>query len=877
MPDFARSRPLRLASLLIVLSLVAAPRRARTEDADGAVRRAFALVSEAGAWRIGADALRARGFASPAEVEVTRGGRAVPSVVVGDAVVFVASNPAGPHGRVGLYEVRRRASAARLPALRARRDGESTAGPPVAVATFARDVYHGDLAAGPHEVYGVEGTPTWFLAPLDPQGVAEIDASTSLSMPAAGDGRLLVRVYATHAGRVRLRALIDDEGLGATEVSHAVGGATLAFDVPAAALGDLRRVRLVDESPPLAPPAKDDVTRAYGRMWVDALRVEAPIDGALDASGGPRILHAVPGLSVPAPSAPGGIAAVERDGVAVGAAVVWTTELVAGTDVENGDRVVLTAAPRDLPELRAAPDLPDPLAATRGAAHVIVATPPLVPAARRLAAHRTKEGLPSVVVPSTAIWWHFGAGEASPAALRTFVRTLLAEPQPALRYLVLAGDATFDRIDLAEDPTIPTPMARTKYNGATSSDRLYARALDEGETGGVPVGRLPFRDPAAFSTYVDRLIRYETELPPDPTRRRLRFITSEGRFGALIDGMLESAFRSILTTSIPDVYDVEVTYANLRSNWLWPPRRFADKVVDDLSEGALFVTYVGHGFEKGFDRLRVGRESYPILDMAAVERVDVRGTPPVLLVLACTTAMFDGISGPGVNEALLARPRGPIACWGATRDCHPAANTLLGIEMATSLGKARPGTRLGDLLHEAIERAVRGDGGGRLVRAVMSLMSGQGYDLDPDRLTVEASWMYTLLGDPATRLALVPMDAAIEIVGADGDGIDVVVTASAADGAEVVVKRLRSRGRPVNLGRLKGDPASPDTEAEIRERHARVNDLTLETASAILEGGRARVRIPGAASAGEVVQAVVSDATTLIHGSHALVEADLAR
>lgn len=839
--------------------------------------RAYLVLQEPGAWRISAEALAAHGMPDPTAVEVLRAGRPVPSMAAEGGLVFVAAHVAGPHSRAGLYQLRRRSGPAPAPAYELR-DGASGDGTPVraeAECTWAADLLHGDLAAGPPEVYGVDEVPTWFLAHIDPQATATLESAGRLALPALEDGRLLVRVYATHPGPVRLRAVVDDAGLGAVEVPHAVGGATLAYDVPTDVLASMRRVRLVDESPVLPPPAKDDVTRAYGRLWVDALRTEGLVGGGeVTVRTGPWTFLAAPERELPAPDEPG-YGAVEREGQAVGGAFAWTAGLVPGVAVRPGDRVVATGPARDAPRLVAAPDLPDPLALARGAAHVIVATPPLVDAARTLAAHRTAQGLPSVVVPSGAIWWHLGAGEASPAALRAFVRALMSAAPSTLRYLVLAGDATYDRVDLTDVATIPTPMSRTKYNGATSSDRFYGRPLDDADVGGVPVGRLPFRDPKRFASYVDRLVRYETSLAPDPTRRLLRFVTSEGRFGALVDGMLEMAFRQVIARDIPEAYDLEVTYANLRSDWLWPPRRFADKVVEDLSEGSLFFTYVGHGFEKGFDRLRVGREAFPILDMEAVKRVDVRGTPPVVLVLACTTAMFDGLEGPGVNEALLALPSGPIACWGATRDSHPAANTLFGMELAAGLGLATPGTRLGDLLQAASDRAVLGDGGAQLVRAALRLLSTQGYDLDPERLAVEASWMYTLLGDPATRLALVPGDVQVDVRPTD-EGLAVTVVAPAAEGARVVVRRQRSRAQPARLPRLEQDPASPEAEAAIMERHAQVNDLTLAEVEGKLVGGRCEVVVPGAAQEGEVVQVVVTDATSLHHGGLTLTAEDVA-
>ena len=65
-------------------------------------------------------------------------------------------------------------------------------------------------------------------------------------------------------------------------------------------------------------------------------------------------------------------------------------------------------------------------------------------------------------------------------------------------------------------------------------------------------------------------------------------------------------------------------------------------MIDALNKGSLFFTYVGHGFAQGLDTLRVGGEYFPILNMEDVDRVAIKGTPPAVFVLACTTAMFDG-------------------------------------------------------------------------------------------------------------------------------------------------------------------------------------------------------------------------------------------
>ena len=210
-----------------------------------------------------------------------------------------------------------------------------------------------------------------------------------------------------------------------------------------------------------------------------------------------------------------------------------------------------------------------------------------------------------------------------------------------------------------------------------------------------------------MDAYVDRLIAYETSPPADPSRRLMRFVTNEARFGVLVDRLIETMFRSVLTSNIPAGYDIEVTFASPESPYLWPPPEFDDKVIEGFNDGCLFYTYVGHGFAQGFDSLRVGGRRFPVLHVDGADRVRCRQTPPAVFVVACTTATFDDPRSLGIGETLLANPAGPIAYWGATRICHPAANALLGRAIARHMSREEGRWRLGDILQHAARRGAR--------------------------------------------------------------------------------------------------------------------------------------------------------------------------
>src|SRR5205085_4559879 len=98
---------------------------------------------------------------------------------------------------------------------------------------------------------------------------------------------------------------------------------------------------------------------------------------------------------------------------------------------------------------------PDPVAAVRGADEWIVSTAALLPGAKRLAAHRAATGVRAVVLPWADLVEDAGGNAEVPVLaglLRLSARAVGAKP----RFVLLCGDATFDRDDLVKEETIPT-------------------------------------------------------------------------------------------------------------------------------------------------------------------------------------------------------------------------------------------------------------------------------------------------------------------------------------------------------------------------------------------------------------------------------------
>ncbi len=767
-------RLLPLVALLALLVLApAAPGDARPA-AD--VRVGRIVLADPGTYRLEPGQLRELGIEDPLRVDVRRAGKPVPQwrdVSVAKVSGCVVFAARAPRADHGRYAVYEVWQLAR----------PASPTPADAPEGFrkrredARNRVLGALAAADPTIYDLE-VPVWFLGLAPPGQSMPVDLGAADSEP--GSTQMLVaEVFTTWFGPVEMHATWNGADLGRARTVSGVGGAKLTWRVPPEALPKDKPARLMlrNVSPPPPPPPARDVSERRGTIFVDRVRLEGP-----------------------APDA------------------VWRWTQARPATVEK------TGPARD------------PLAKAGSAQHVILAVPALLESSRKLAAHRTKHGVPSVVVPVLDVYDRYGHGEHTPRAIMRFVDALLARKDAPLRYVVLAGDATYDRTDQAPVVTIPAPVTRTKWNGATAADRLYVRrkSVTENEPA---IGRLPFRGAAEMEAYVERLVQYETKPPAHASRRMLRFITSEARFSPVIDALIERTFRGILAREVPAAYDIEVTYANARSPFLWPPAELSTKVVEGLNDGALFFTYVGHGFEKGFDTLQVGDKRYGIFHVRDVERVDIGNTPPVVFVLACTTAMFDGLRGDGVGEALMKRPNGPVAFWGASRICHPIYNAFVGQAIASNLGREGAPRRLGPLL--ALARAQAPGLAGRYGPLIRMLPAVD----DLPRHFDEGGMMYVLLGDPALKLALpqddVALDVSFEVPLAE---MVVDVAVAAPDGTEVHV----SLEAPRNVDRTKPvpvpDPSDPASWPTIRKNHALMNDRAYERTTVKLKDGKAQAR-----------------------------------
>lgn len=397
--------------------------------------------------------------------------------------------------------------------------------------------------------------------------------------------------------------------------------------------------------------------------------------------------------------------------------------------------------------LRAIADATDWRQPAQGYDYVIVAHPDLLDAVRPLVDFHDARGHRVALVNVDDIYDQFNHGITDPRAIRDFLAHGAAHwPAPALRYVLLVGDASFDLSDQRRDQkyyakwadrellmpghfgTIPgtpyaerdiAPAARNliptfqyfSAEGQSASDNGF---VDFGEDGApaLAIGRWPVIHPDEVKAIVDKTIAYVERPRFGAWRQSAMFITDDN--------------PSFQTAS--DKLAEEVGGFGFNTARIYPRASDADNqahqqaIQRGLDEGQLLVHFLGHGgryiWRTGPPDLNKNHDLFTLDDVAGLSNA---GRLPMVLSMTCYTAPFDNPTEDSIGERFLREPdNGAVAVFAASWRNWPDAK--FSSELIADL--LRPGVAIGDAILAA-KRASK------------------------NRDMIE---MYNLLGDPALVL-----------------------------------------------------------------------------------------------------------------------------
>lgn len=359
-------------------------------------------------------------------------------------------------------------------------------------------------------------------------------------------------------------------------------------------------------------------------------------------------------------------------------------------------------------------------------------------AAKRLANHRQQQnGMSVAAVELGQIYNEFSNGSADAAAIRDFARMLHKRNPTRFKYMVLVGDGSYDykRINpltnLQASDFIPPYESTYSFNPISSypSDDFYA-LLSDTEGGGdligdldIGVGRLPVRTMTEAEAVVSKIIDYETSYGDWRNRTVAMADDEDGNTHINDADYIADEIRlktPVLNTDklYVDAYRLDVSSGGTRV----PDMEAA--INENQFKGMLVMSYLGHGGPKGLAQERV-------LMRETLESWRNRAKLPVLVTATCSFSGYDNPKETSAGEAALLNAQGgAVALFSTVRAVYASANFELTKAVFDTIFTKENNRALyfGDIFTRA-----KNTSGSR---------------------SSDNNHKFTLLGDPATRLAL---------------------------------------------------------------------------------------------------------------------------
>lgn len=360
----------------------------------------------------------------------------------------------------------------------------------------------------------------------------------------------------------------------------------------------------------------------------------------------------------------------------------------------------------------------DPTDWPGGADLIIVTVPQFRAALQPLVAARQKQGLRVAVVDVQQVYDAFSDGEPGPTAIRRFVQHARAHwTSPAPRYLLLAGDASYDPRGYLQGPEsdfVPTHLVRTGFSGWTASDVWYALPDDDSTTlPALAVGRLPAQTAEQLATMVAKTLDYERGDQTATWRQDALVVADNDEPGFT---QAAQAFTDQLTSYHTRVATVEGDGSVVRQ-----------AVSQAFEQGTGLLGYFGHGSVELWAKEK-------ILAVDDVAKLSNREKLPIVFNVTCLSGLFQHPIKVSLGEMLVRAENG-----GAVAALVPSSAAVLSDQRVLAQGIA-----------VALGAAAAADGPKTLGDGVLA---AQQSITDTSAGVREVLLTFNLLGDPTLPLA----------------------------------------------------------------------------------------------------------------------------
>jgi hypothetical protein len=411
---------------------------------------------------------------------------------------------------------------------------------------------------------------------------------------------------------------------------------------------------------------------------------------------------------------------------------------------------------------------------------VIPTSQKLLGQAQRLKAlHEQHDSLRVTIVPADELYNEFSSGTPDANAYRRYMKMLYdrAETEEDMpRYLLLLGDAAWDnrmRVSdwsgLSVDDFLLCFESENSYSHTScyvSDD--YFGLLDDGEGASlltektdIAVGRITARSASEAEIVVDKIDNYINNKEAGIWQNTVCTMGDDGNQNRHMEDA--DSVAQLVETLHPDMLVKRVIWDAYTRVSTATGNRYPDvtrQILQQMQQGALIMNYSGHGRADAISHEYV----LTLPDFSTTTSLRL----PLWVTASCDIMPFDGQEDNIGETALFNKQGGCIAFFGTTRTVYQPQNRLMNLAFTRQvLDRDEKGLMMP--IGEAVRRA-------KSELVTTGIIIGYQKNGQPIWSTdkSENKLQYSLLGDPALRLALPTATIVVDSINHTAIGSDIL-------------------------------------------------------------------------------------------------------
>lgn len=255
--------------------------------------------------------------------------------------------------------------------------------------------------------------------------------------------------------------------------------------------------------------------------------------------------------------------------------------------------------------------------------------------------YRASQDMTVRAVDVAQVYDEFSHGRPTPEGMRAFLLYAAANWEPAPRFALLVGDASYDFNNFTEGKNqniLLTQLVYTDFMGYVASDTWFVIPPDSSLSPQMAIGRFPAQTAEQLETMVAKTLLYERDQDPSWSFRALLVADDEPYFDTSSDQLAEN---------------LNETGFNPEKLYMSQNEDIHEDIMTAINDGVGLVNYVGHGSVEVWGDERVLRAE----DAASLRN---RGRFPIFTTFTCLNGYFNHPDVDALAETLLTAPNGGV-------------------------------------------------------------------------------------------------------------------------------------------------------------------------------------------------------------------------